>query len=94
VEEPSGDLALALALMSSYKDIPVPDDVVVFGEVGLAGECRAVSHVEARLNEAVRLGFHKIALPYRSVSKVHSLPDGVSVVSARSIFDLQSLLGI
>lgn len=62
--EPSADLAVALALVSSLKDVPIDDTVVAFGEIGLAGEIRAVSHTQARINEAVRLGFKKCIVPF------------------------------
>lgn len=63
IAEPSMDLGIVLSLISSYTDIEIPDDVMVFGEVGLSGEVRAVSNAEQRLEEAVRLGFHTIVVP-------------------------------
>ena len=61
--EPAADLSVALALVSSLKDVAVPDDVLAFGEIGLAGELRSVSFCEQRIKEAVRLGFHRIIIP-------------------------------
>lgn len=61
--EPAADLAVAATLLSSYMDRPVPPGTLVFGEVGLAGEVRRVSRAAARINEAVRLGFHRIIVP-------------------------------
>jgi len=63
INEPGADLAVAAALMSSVLDRPVPESTVVFGEVGLAGEIRAVSQMQARLKEAQKLGFHQAVLP-------------------------------
>jgi predicted ATP-dependent serine protease len=51
IDEPAVDLAVAMALVSSLKDTPIRDDTVVFGEIGLAGELRSVSHIEARVSE-------------------------------------------
>jgi DNA repair protein RadA/Sms len=61
--EPAIDLALCLAMASSRRDLPVPRDLVVLGEVGLAGELRLVAHTERRLAEAARLGFRSALLP-------------------------------
>ncbi|HUJ24826.1 MAG TPA: DNA repair protein RadA [Myxococcales bacterium] len=61
--EPAGDLAVAAALMSSLRDKPLASGTVVFGEVGLAGEVRAVGQVEPRLAEAAQLGFTRCVLP-------------------------------
>ena len=63
VEEPAADLGIAMAIASSFADFPVPRDVVLVGEVGLGGEVRAVSRVEARLSEAARLGFSNAYVP-------------------------------
>lgn len=63
IVEPGADLAVAAALMSSLLDRPVPDSTVFFGEVGLAGEIRAVGHMQTRMKEAQKLGFQKAVLP-------------------------------
>lgn len=70
IEEPAVDLAVAMALVSSLKDIPIRDDTVVFGEIGLAGELRSVSHIEQRVSEAFRLGFTRCVLPYHSTKNI------------------------
>lgn len=79
VDEPAIDLSIAMALISSLKDTPIDENAVVFGEIGLAGEIRAVSNAQMRINEAVRLGFTKIILPY------HNLKGGVSCDDAELI---------
>ncbi|HZR10476.1 MAG TPA: DNA repair protein RadA [Myxococcales bacterium] len=61
--EPAGDLAVAAALVSSLRDRPLPADMVVLGEVGLAGEVRAVGQIDQRLAEAAQLGFSRCVLP-------------------------------
>ena len=70
IDEPAVDLAVAMALVSSLKDMPIRDDTVVFGEIGLAGELRSVSHMEARVSEAFRLGFTRCVLPYHSAKGI------------------------
>jgi DNA repair protein RadA/Sms len=63
VQEPAADLAVAAALVSSLTGVAVPPGTVVFGEVGLGGEVRAVGHTEARLKEAAKLGFARAVVP-------------------------------
>lgn len=91
LNEPAADLATALALISGIKDKPVPDDLIVAGEIGLSGECRSVANAAQRINEAKRLGFTRIALPARSVEKM-SKDDSIEIIPIRGIFDALSLL--
>jgi DNA repair protein RadA/Sms len=63
VEEPSADLAAALAIVSSVRDHPIPSDVVAVGEIGLAGELRGVGQMDQRLREAAKLGFVRALVP-------------------------------
>ena len=63
LDEPAADLAVAMALVSSLKDVPVSENALAFGEIGLAGEIRSVNHAQARVNEASRLGFQRCVLP-------------------------------
>ena len=70
---------------------PVPDDVLCIGELGLSGECRAVSRLEWRVREAARLGFRRIYAPARGASAIKA-PEGVKIVPVRSIFDILSVL--
>jgi DNA repair protein RadA/Sms len=72
--EPAADLGLAIAAASSYLDRPVPADVVVIGEVGLTGEVRAVSALEARVREAAALGFHRAVVPAGNLADRPKLP--------------------
>jgi len=90
--EPACDAACALSMISTYKNLPIPEDLIVFGEIGLAGECRAVANTGQRVNEAARLGFTRIALPYRSVSSLKNPPKGIELIPLRSVFDLYKLL--
>lgn len=89
ISEPAADLALALAIASSFENIALPPDLAAVGEVGLSGELRAVSHLSRRLNEAVKLGFSRCIVPatHRKLSKV---PSGLEVIPARSLADALS----
>ncbi len=90
--EPAADLAVAMALLSGVTNRNVPDDMVVFGELGLAGEVRAVSNVEYRIKESVRLGFKTIVMPKRSIPKQVKLPEGVKIVGVTGIYETLALL--
>lgn len=70
MNEPALDLAIVMALVSSLKDRPVDEKTIVFGEVGLSGEVRAVSMAEQRVNEAVKLGFEACILPQICLDKM------------------------
>ena len=67
ISEPAADLAIALAIASSYRDRPVTPSLVAVGEVGLSGELRAVPRLERRLAEAARLGFKYCIVPRKSL---------------------------
>ncbi|MDQ3576918.1 MAG: DNA repair protein RadA [Actinomycetota bacterium] len=75
IPEPAADLAVALAVATAARDVALPPDLVVLGEVGLAGEVRRVSGVRSRLAEAIRLGFTKALIPPDS----GDVPDGITV---------------
>lgn len=70
LDEPAADLAVALALASNLLDRPVADDLVAFGEIGLAGEIRNVNRAAARVREAERLGFARCVLPQQCISSL------------------------
>ena len=70
--EPAADLGIAIAAASSYMERPVRGDVLVLGEVGLAGEVRAVAQMEPRLAEAGKMGFVRAVLPKGSARRVES----------------------
>ncbi|HAP93198.1 MAG TPA: DNA repair protein RadA [Desulfotomaculum sp.] len=70
LDEPSADLGIALAMASSFRDVPVDPSLVVVGEVGLAGEIRPVGGVAKRINEAAKLGFLKSLVPVNNVSQI------------------------
>lgn len=70
LDEPAADLAVAMALVSSLKDTAINDRALTFGEIGLAGEIRSVSHAEARISEAARLGFTRCVLPMHNLKTI------------------------
>lgn len=86
IEEPAADLSIALSVVSSLKDVIVPDDVLAFGEIGLAGEIRSVTACDQRIKEAAKLGFKKSVIPYRNYSKLSkSVLDLMEVVPAKTV---------
>ena len=82
--EPAIDLAILLAIASSYRDIVIPDRVVAFGEVGLSGEVRAVSMAQQRVREAKKLGFETVILP-RVCENTVGKAEGVELVFVSTI---------
>lgn len=94
LDEPAADLAVALALVSSLKDIVVAEDVLAFGEVGLTGEIRSVNHAEMRVSEASRLGFRRCILPYHNLKNLTLPTDSdIELLGVRTIRDAVSALG-
>ncbi len=86
IDEPASDLSVALALVSSLKDMVVREDVIAFGEIGLAGEIRSVSSAEQRVSEAVRMGFKRIVIPYHNYKSLpESVKQSAQVVGVRTI---------
>lgn len=71
IEEPSADLAVAVAMASSFKNRPVKENTVIIGEVGLAGEVRSVSQLERRVQEAAKLGFLRAVVPEHNISDIN-----------------------
>ncbi len=63
IEEPATDLAIAIAITSSFKDVTIPGNTIVIGELGLGGEVRGVSQFDSRIKEAARLGFENALVP-------------------------------
>jgi DNA repair protein RadA/Sms len=84
VSEPASDLAMAVAIASSYQDRPVPADMAIIGEVGLSGELRAVSQLPARLNEASKIGFRKALVP-KMRRKLEDIPANLQIIECRNI---------
>ena len=88
LEEPAADLSIALALISSLRDKPLPDNLLAFGELGLAGELRTVSNLVQRLKEAERHGFTKCLVP-RQTLKVLSSVSGLDRIEIVGVSNLK-----
>jgi DNA repair protein RadA/Sms len=84
VSEPAADLAVAAAIASSVRNIPVRAEMVLIGEIGLSGELRMVGQMPARLREAAKLGFKKAIVP-RRLRRGEPWPAGIQIVEARSL---------
>ena len=91
--EPAADLAVCAAVASSSRNLMLGPDWAVMGEVGLAGELRAVPHAERRLSECMRLGFQNVILPKSNLRGVR-VPEGMNAIGAETLFDALKLLGI
>lgn len=89
--EPAADLALIVALASSFRDKPVPFDLVAIGEVGLTGELRSVNALNQRLSEVRRLGFSKCLIPARSSGKP-IVPEGLDLIRVDNIREAIAVL--
>ncbi len=86
LDEPAADLSVAVALVSSFKDFVVSEHALAFGEIGLAGEIRSVSGAESRIQEATRLGFTHVILPYHNLENIQN-PErfGIKLSGVRSV---------
>ena len=92
ITEPSLDLAIVLALLSSYRNRPLPPRTVAFGEVGLTGEIRAVNMMSARISEAAKMGYKTVLVPKRKASPGEKREEGIQVIEVATVQDLQSVL--
>lgn len=91
MNEPAIDLGIIMALVSSYKNRPIDEKMIVFGEVGLSGEVRAVNMPEQRVSEAKKLGFETCVLPAVSRDMVKDMK-GIKIVGVKTINDAMNLL--
>lgn len=91
IGEPASDLSVALALISSLTDKVVPDELIALGELGLTGECRAVSNLDLRLHEASRLGFTRAMVPYRNIER-QKQDFGLELIPVKTIYDALRVL--
>ena len=91
LDEPGADLAMVMALASSFRDRPIPDDLAAIGEVGLTGELRAVGALGQRLTEVRRLGFTKCLIPARGSASVVE-PDGLQLIRVKNIREAMAAL--
>jgi DNA repair protein RadA/Sms len=84
IDEPAADLAIAAAIASSWKDVPVRAEAVLIGEIGLAGELRMPGQMVARLREAQKLGF-KVAIVPKAIRQGEAYPKGIEIVEVQSL---------
>ena len=91
VNEPALDLGIVFAVVSSFRDLPIDEHLIVFGEVGLAGEIRGVSMVQQRVNEAGKLGFTTCILPAVSMKGLQT-PEGMKLIPVHHVGELLELV--
>lgn len=86
LDEPAVDLGIALAVVSSYKNIPLPKDLVAIGEVGLTGEIRAVNSIEKRIKEADKMGFKTCLIPESNMRNL-KYKGNINIITVKNIRD-------
>ena len=85
LDEPAGDLPAAMALFSGIMDKPVSEDVIAFGEIGLGGEIRSVSHITQRIREAERMGFRTCIVPKQSMTSVNQKDYSIEIIPVSTL---------
>ena len=93
LSEPAADLAVCLAVASSFRDVPLPNDLVAIGEIGLAGEIRAAPLMDRRIAECARLGFNRIISP-KGRNAVSPAEKDVQRIYASSIYEAIKLFSL
>ena len=90
LDETAVDIAVAMSLVSSLKDVVIPADAIAIGEIGLAGEIRAVNHISQRVSEAARLGFKRIVVPHHNLKDIKLKGDFeiIGVKNVRQAFEV------
>lgn len=91
MNEPAIDLGIAMAIISSYRNRPIDEKTIVFGEVGLSGEIRAVQMAEQRVLEAKKLGFETVVMPSVSMKNIKEIK-GIHILGVNSLKDILSLI--
>jgi DNA repair protein RadA/Sms len=93
LDEPAIDLAIAISIASSFRDVPTKPTDVMIGEIGLTGEVRRVSRIDQRVHEAAKLGFTRAIIPEKNIGG-WTVPKGIKVVGVSTIYEaLQAALG-
>ena len=86
IDEPAADLAIAMALYSGLCDMIIPENAVMFGEIGLGGEIRNVSHITERIREAARMGFERVIVPKASLKSLDKTENyGIKITGAANL---------
>ncbi len=91
IVEPAMDLAIAMAVVSSFLNIPVDDRLLALGEVGLSGEVRSVSQIEMRVSEAVKMGYETCVVPRGACERVKNIK-GSRIIPVESVRDAIALI--
>ncbi|MBD0306436.1 MAG: DNA repair protein RadA [Nitrospiraceae bacterium] len=91
IEEPAIDLGIVMAVTSSLRECPIDHKTVVLGEMGLGGEVRAISQVELRVREAMKMGFRRCLLPERNLSKLDPV-EGIELIGIREVGEALDVL--
>ncbi|SEF86753.1 DNA repair protein RadA/Sms [Caloramator fervidus] len=93
IEEPAIDLGVLCCIASSFKNIPIDNQTVIIGEVGLTGEIRGVSMIEKRILEAKKLGFKRCIIPKENIKGLDSI-EGIKIVPVENVYEaLEEVLG-
>ena len=92
LDEPAADLAVAMALVSGFKDVAIDEKLIAFGEIGLSGELRSVPRAQARINEAARLGFTRCIMPKACLKQITSCPESLKIVGVRSLSEAITII--
>jgi DNA repair protein RadA/Sms len=91
IDEPAADLGICVAMASSFANRQIRPKTIVFGEVGLSGEVRAVGQADVRINEAKRLGFEHVVLPMKNYRQLAKEVKGIRLYGAETIGDALKL---
>ena len=94
IVEPAVDLAIAMAVASSFLNVPAGDRLIAMGEVGLSGEVRNISQIEQRVQEALKMGYETIVIPKVSAERVKGIKgiENIKIVPVESVKDAIALI--
>lgn len=93
IDEPAVDLGIALAIASNFRNVPLPKDLVVVGEIGLTGEIRSVNSLEKRVKEAEKMGFKTFVLPESAKKQIKYKPTSINIIGVKTISDALKVCG-
>lgn len=92
LDEPAADLAVAMALVSGLRDIPIDENTIAFGEIGLSGELCSVPRAQARVTEAARMGFKQCIMPKSCLKQITAVPESIKLVGVRRLSEAVALI--
>jgi DNA repair protein RadA/Sms len=91
IDEPAVDLAIAAGIASAFLDRPIPGESVVMGEIGLTGEIRAISHLETRVSEIIKMGFKRCIVPESNLKRM-IIPEGIALIGVKTLGETMEYL--